>query len=100
MTTKQVENKIDILNHSLGLELEPYTYNKKTKKMSHNVGTFYLDSAYGGYKLNQICLGGGSREITRYRMTKKEIYNTVDAMLLGIEYKNTLLKGEKIGWGI
>ena len=95
MRIKQIENKIDILNHSLGLELEPYTYNKETKKMSHNVGTFYLDSAYGGYKLNQICLGGGSNEIIRVRMTKREIYNVIDAMLLGVEYQKTLLKGEK-----
>ena len=95
MTTKQIENKIDILNHSLGLEIEPYTFNKENKKMSHNVGTFYLDSAYEGYKLNQICLGGGSREITRYRMTKREIYNTIDAMLLGIEYQKNLFKGGK-----
>jgi hypothetical protein len=95
MRIKQIENKIDILNHSLGLELEPYTYNKETKKMSHNVGTFYLDSAYGGYKLNQICLGGGSNEIIRVRMTKREIYNVIDAMLLGVEYQKTLFKGEK-----
>tara|TARA_R100000742_G_C4262494_1_gene80317 strand:+ start:84 stop:371 length:288 start_codon:yes stop_codon:yes gene_type:complete len=95
MTIKQIENKIDILNHSLGLELEPYTYNKKTIEVSHNVGTFYLDSAYGGYKLNQICLGGGCREITKVRMTKREIYNVIDAMLLGIEYQNTLFKGAK-----
>ena len=33
MTIKQIENKIDILNHSLGLELETYTYNKETKKI-------------------------------------------------------------------
>ena len=95
MTIKQIENKIDILNHSLGLELEPYTYNKETIEVSHNVGTFYLDSAYGGYKLNQICLGGGSNEITRVRMTKREIYNVIDAMLLGVEYQKTLFKGEK-----
>ena len=41
MTIKQIENKIDILNHSLGLELEPYTYNKKTIE---EMETFDIDN--------------------------------------------------------
>ena len=43
-----------------------------------NVGTYKLDCAYGGYRLCQMCAGGGERDVTG-RGTAREAYDQIRA---------------------
>jgi hypothetical protein len=51
-----------------------------------NVGNYHLDGAYGGYKLCQMVNdGGGVRDVTSGYVSKRELYNLMQAFLSGIE---------------
>ena len=82
ITKKQLENKVNYLNDLTGNAREPYIFGKGS-----NVGTYYIQGAYGGYQLQQIVnKSGGARTLlnTGYT-TKKELYNNINSFLLGIE---------------
>ena len=49
-----------------------------------NANTFILDCAYGGYRLCQMCKGGGERDITP-RGTARETYDCINAFIYGAE---------------
>tara|TARA_R100000458_G_scaffold17985_1_gene15600 strand:+ start:254 stop:523 length:270 start_codon:yes stop_codon:yes gene_type:complete len=82
ITTKMLDYKIDQLNSILGFPKEPYTFNGSKLKTNYN--TYYIAKAYGGYRVEQMCKGGGSRDITE-RGTKKECYLYLKGMLEGIQ---------------
>ena len=82
ITKKQLENKVNYLNDLTGNARKPYIFGKGS-----NVGTYYIQGAYGGYQLQQIVnKNGGARTLlnTGYT-TKKELYNNINSFLLGIE---------------
>ena len=82
VTKKQLENKVNYLNDLTGNDREPYIFGQGS-----NVGTYYIQGAYGGYQLQQIVnKSGGARTLlnTGYT-TKKELYNNINSFLLGIE---------------
>lgn len=91
ITIKQLEQQIDYLNELTNNPLKPYG-NKGA-----NIGCYYLAGAYGGYQLQQIVNeGGGCRTLlnTGYT-TKKNLYNNINSLLLGLELKNKQ-KGDKM----
>ena len=95
ITIKQIERKIDYLNEITGNPSEPYTWNEKEKKTVSNAGCYYWAGAYGGYKLEQICEGGGSSDpIYTGFVPKRELYNKICAFVRGIE--EGLEQGEKL----
>jgi hypothetical protein len=49
-----------------------------------NAGTYTLDGAYGGWRLCQMCAGGGERDITG-RGTARETYDAINAFMGGAE---------------
>ena len=57
-----------------------------------NIGNYNIGWAYGGCKLEQIVnSGGGVREITYHRLTKRELYYVVQSM-------NNMLRSEADGF--
>ena len=87
ITIQHIQNQVDILNEFTGQPRESYT-KKENGKYSSNVGCYYISQAYGGVKLEQIVNeGGGAREITHYRLTKRELYYVVHSM-------NNMLRSE------
>ena len=86
ITIKQIERKIDYLNEITGNALKPYTWDKKEEKLTSNAGCYYWAGAYGGYKLEQICKGGGSSDpIYTGFVPKRELYDKICAFVRGIE---------------
>jgi hypothetical protein len=66
----------------------PMTYCDKTTASPHpsHIGHYYIDMAYGGYKLVQLTNEhGGIREITYGFTTKRELFNQMQALLYGIQ---------------
>jgi len=69
------------LNKLVGAELE--TWNKETGKS--NAGTYYVQGAYGGYRLERIANdGGGASDITTFG-TKREVYEQIKTAVTVLE---------------
>lgn len=67
--------------------LEPWVMVKG--KLKASVGTYLIDSAYGGYKLAQLTNeAGGQRDITYGFVSKTELYFQMQAFLAGLTTNN------------
>lgn len=73
------------INRITGNAIEAYTRNDDGK-LTANIGTYTLDSAYGGWQLVQIVNdAGGVRSITIDYIPKRELYHQMQAFLSGLE---------------
>ena len=84
ITNKHLEAMTNRLNKLVGAELE--VWNKETGKS--NAGTYYVQGAYGGYRLERICNDGhGSSDITLLG-TKREVYEQIKTAVTVLEFQN------------
>jgi len=96
ITTQILENAVQDLNEMLGLAITQYAEDANGKVirdqngwLTTNAGTFYIGGAYGGYRLERMCKGGGAMDISD-RGTKREVLDTINAIKTGIR----LARGE------
>lgn len=83
---------VDRLNREVGAEPKPYRDATEAEKAAGfhgvgNIGTYYVEGAYGGHKLVQITnYSGGVRDVlgTGY-VSKRELYRAIGAYLDGID---------------
>jgi hypothetical protein len=83
VTVAEVNHKLERLNHLLGLHQKPVSSidGNLPVQLQWNYGTYFLDSAYGGLKLVRVHNEhGGTQEVTKKRMTKKEIWYILDSI--------------------
>jgi len=89
ITEKKLQHLIDYLNDLCGYDQTPLTTIKKDNgdyKCLAIPNVYHLDKAYGGYKLIQnVNKGGGVREITHTRSTKKDLFNKIKWLIKGFE---------------
>lgn len=80
-----LQARIDSLNSLTNNHLEPYT-KSNTGKLQANIGSYYLDAAYGGYNLARIENKGGgiSCPIGQGFYPKRELLNKINAYIAGI----------------
>ena len=77
VTKEQLENQVLLLNEFTGQNKEMFSEDG----MDGNIGHYYIDYSYGGVKLEQIVNNSGAcREITNYRLTKRELYYVLHSM--------------------
>ena len=69
----QLEELVYRLNTDKGYAVKPYGTNSNGEFVA-NVGTYYVDQAYGAYRLEQICNTSGGARNVGMRGTKKEVY--------------------------
>ena len=89
MTTRinqsDLEAVVNRINRATGNNLEAVTRGEDGK-YTYNIGTYVLDGAYGGWKLQQIMSdGGGVTNITSGYIPKRELYYQMQAFLAGID---------------
>ena len=86
ITIKQLENLVFRLNESTNNNPTPWSTNK-AGKLTANIGSYYLDGAYGGWTLAQICNenGGITHPISCGFVSKREIYNLINAYMKGVQ---------------
>ncbi len=83
ITVKHLRSRIETLNAVFGYPSEPYAEQRDERgDLVANEGTFTLDCAYGGYRLCQICAGGGERDLSG-RGTARETYDVISAYIAG-----------------
>lgn len=85
ITKTMLRNRIAILNDMFNQPNDPYAEERDAHgRLTANAGTYVLDCAYGGYRLGQMCKGGGERDITP-RGTARETYDAINAFIAGVE---------------
>jgi|DEB0MinimDraft_6_1074348.scaffolds.fasta_scaffold00826_19 hypothetical protein len=84
ITIKHLRHVVALLNDAAGAAREPYTRDEQGQFRA-NVGTFTIDRAYGGFRLERITSeGGGARDISP-RGTAREVHEFIRAMLAGLD---------------
>lgn len=89
ITLKQLQSKIDYLNDITKHEKKPWKV--INGKNVANIGTFYLDSAYGRYDVCQIVNdGGGVSSLFNGHHSKRETYDKLNYFIRGINFKGEI----------
>jgi hypothetical protein len=81
ITENDLAHMCNVLNDLTDNWREPYR--KVDGKLISNVGCYYISQQLGGWRLEQMCPSGGSRDISQ-RGTKREIYRFLRAYIDGI----------------
>ena len=91
ITVTMLELQVNHLNKITGHNNKPWT--RSDDNIKANIGTFYLDGAYGGYDVHEMVTeNGGVKLVFGYHMPKRELYNRLNAFIDGINYER---RGEK-----
>ena len=84
ITKADLQLRIDTLNEITGQPMEAWNpVRREDGGLAANAGHYYLQWAYGGVRVEQMCEGGGARDITP-RGTKRETYARLVALIEGI----------------
>ena len=90
-TIKQIEHKLNQINKMLGYSVEKYKPYRIDKKLVSNINHYYLQQAYGRFKIEQIVNNGGGARDVSMSGTKAEIYNFLQGMYEIVEHNTVLL---------
>lgn len=83
ISISRLRSAVDRLNDVFGYPREPYAAERDEHcSLVTNAGTYTLDAAYGGYRLCQMCAGGGERDLTG-RDTARATYDQINAYIAG-----------------
>ena len=85
-----LQRKIDLLNQITNNAPKPYADGYEVingiNRLKANAGNYHLAGAYGGWELQQMCKGGGTRDVlSSGYTTKKDLYYLICAYIDGIE---------------
>ncbi len=89
ITQKDLEYLRNRINKKTDSPMEPWSTNEQGKSVS-TVGHYYISGAYGGVKLERLCNehGGCQTISTQGFGTKRQLYNWMQAFLLGLGESN------------
>ena len=90
VTKSDLERKIDLLNQITNNPEKPYADGYEVvngiNRLKANAGNYHLAGAYGGWELQQMSKGGGTRDVlSSGYTTKKDLYYLICAFIDGIE---------------
>lgn len=94
ITNAALDQLCVILNKQTGANTEPWTRDevpqgssKRVGDLHANIGTFYIDGAYGGVALYRMVTdGGGVTDVLSCgHTTKRDLYNRIRALMIGID---------------
>ena len=82
---KDLEAVVNRINKMVGAPEHAYT-RTRDGKIKANIGNFHLDWAYGGVSLVRMATeGGGVTTIIHGYGTKRELYEKMQALIVGLE---------------
>ena len=86
ITIKNLERLCEHLNRITENEIMPWIQGEDGRNRA-NVGTFYIDGAYGGWSLSQLANeSGGARDVlSTGHVPARELFNLIHAYLRGME---------------
>lgn len=85
--TSELHRLAQYINELTDSPAEAYTQDN-ARKWTANPGHYYIDGAYGGFKLLRIVKGGGSTDVlgSGYS-TKRDLFNQLHAYIQGLNYR-------------
>ena len=85
ISQSQLEQLCVILNKQTGADTECWT--RDDTGLHANIGTFYIDGAYGGVALYRMVTdGGGVTDVLSCgHTTKRDLYNRIRGLMVGME---------------
>lgn len=87
ITKNELETLAKRINRAAGENVEAVSRDDDGE-FHWNIGTYFIDSAYGGVKLQRVTSdGGGVTSISSGYVTKRELYKFMHAFLSGLEAK-------------
>lgn len=87
ITNADIEGLVHQINVRAGQNTEGWTQDASGRYRA-NVGTYVIDSAYGGVSLSQLVNESGGERTIIGRGTKRELYNAMRAYLAGMAREN------------
>lgn len=95
ITNKELERAIESLNKITGNN--PIAWTKTNGKLKSNIGTYVLDQAYGGSRLDQIVSDGGAINVISSQgyTTKRNLLTEIHAIIQGIKISEGIEKDNK-----
>jgi hypothetical protein len=82
---EMLQRRVALLNNMTGAAQEPYKSERDSRGgLIANAGTYYISGAYGGYRLERMCKGGGAIDISP-RLSKPALADWINAYIDGIE---------------
>ena len=87
-TKKQLQYKVDSINTMLKRKLTPWT--TKDGKNTANIGTFYIDGAYGKLSLEEVVNEGGGVHTHFSMCAKRELWDLMSAFIKGLDFKRSI----------
>ena len=86
ITVKFLQAQCDRLNCMMGHKMEPYSKDETTGRYVANIGTYYINQAYGGYCLHQITNAGGgvSSPLSTGHVSARELSGLISAYIAGL----------------
>jgi hypothetical protein len=86
ITSKNLEGLCEHLNKVTENETVPWVQGSDGRNRA-NIGTFYVDGAYGGWSLSQLVNeSGGARDVlSSGHVPARELFNLMHAYLRGME---------------
>jgi hypothetical protein len=82
ITKTRLDDRVRIINNGLRLPVEPYTSNNNGS-CQQNAGHIYIQSVYGGYKIEQFC-ESGSRDVRCGVFSARECWEVLGGIIEGI----------------
>lgn len=89
ITDKDLEAVVARINRITNSPLAPYSKGENGHNKA-NIGNYHLSYAYGGVSLHRMNneAGGVTTPINSGHVTKRELYNLMQAYINGLETKN------------
>lgn len=85
MKLEYLNKRVALINDLLDVPQEPYQSERdENGRLVTNADVHYIGGAYGGYRLECMCKGGGARDISP-RLSKRQLAEWIDAYIDGIE---------------
>jgi hypothetical protein len=85
MNLEYLNKRVALINDLLDVPQEPYQSERDGNgRLVTNTDVHFIGGAYGGYRLECMCKGGGARDISP-RLSKGQLAEWLDAYIDGIE---------------
>jgi hypothetical protein len=85
--TSELHRLAQYINELTDSPAEAYTQDN-ARKWTANPGHYYIDGAYGGFKLLRIVKGGESTDVLGSGYTtKRDLFNQLHAYIQGLNYR-------------
>lgn len=90
ITETMLQRKVDELNRLTNSPMEPYKFSEADGRHVAQIGNWHISGAYGGFQLHRMVNESGgvtTSPLNTGYVTRRQLYETVEAFIKGMEFK-------------